>query len=456
MLKQNFYNGNEGGSGGGGGGITSINGITASTQTLAVGTSGNNFGISSSGSSHTFNLPDAGPTSRGALTSADWNTFNNKVSSVPTTAGAISYGNGTTLTSDSTKLFFDSTNKKIFVGDISAAPNSFPYDRSSITHYKNNGTDNGILVGNNLGYTSIFATSEGSVYSSFNGFRFYIGAGRTNMLSMLAGSNYSQFEGNSRGLNIGSFGSNPTEGLMVYTTASAVRGLQVRNGSNSSGSVFRLETNGALTIGNRSSDSIAGVINFQTGSGAATKGRFNLDGQFELYPVGASAGQTAEMRYYTLGSANYVGFKAANSLSGNTTWVLPTADGAANTVIGTNGSGALSFRAPVISWTEITGTSQALTVNRGFIANNGSQVDLLLPATAAVGDVIEIAGSGAGGWRVSQNASQIIHVGATSSQAGTGGYITSQNRYDAVKLLCIVANTEFVAITAMGTLFIQT
>ena len=59
-------------------GITSLNGLTALTQTFAVGTSGTDFGISSATSTHTFNLPTASASNRGALSSADWTTFNNK------------------------------------------------------------------------------------------------------------------------------------------------------------------------------------------------------------------------------------------------------------------------------------------------------------------------------------------------------------------------------------------
>ena len=60
-------------------GLTSLNGITAQVQNLAVGTSGTDFAINSSGSTHTFNLPTASATNRGALSSADWTTFNNKI-----------------------------------------------------------------------------------------------------------------------------------------------------------------------------------------------------------------------------------------------------------------------------------------------------------------------------------------------------------------------------------------
>ena len=70
------------GGGGGGGGITTLNTLTADPQTLAVGTAGTDFNISSATATHTFNLPTASGTVRGALSSADWTTFNNKESAL--------------------------------------------------------------------------------------------------------------------------------------------------------------------------------------------------------------------------------------------------------------------------------------------------------------------------------------------------------------------------------------
>ena len=60
-------------------GITAINSLTGAVQTLATGTTGTDFGISSSGTAHTFNLPIASATNTGKLSSTDWSTFNNKV-----------------------------------------------------------------------------------------------------------------------------------------------------------------------------------------------------------------------------------------------------------------------------------------------------------------------------------------------------------------------------------------
>jgi hypothetical protein len=61
-----------------GAGITTLNTLTTATQTLATGTSGTDFAISSAGSTHTFNLPLASASSSGKLSSADWSTFDSK------------------------------------------------------------------------------------------------------------------------------------------------------------------------------------------------------------------------------------------------------------------------------------------------------------------------------------------------------------------------------------------
>jgi len=57
----------------------------------------------------------------------------------------------------------------------------------------------------------------------------------------------------------------------------------------------------------------------------------------------ASTGGTLKLMEDTDNGSNYVGLKAANTLGSNVTWTLPSADGSANQVIATDGSGTLSF-----------------------------------------------------------------------------------------------------------------
>jgi hypothetical protein len=61
-------------------GITAINSLTGSAQTLVTGTDSTDFKIVSTGTTHKFNLPTASATNRGALSSANWSTFNSKIS----------------------------------------------------------------------------------------------------------------------------------------------------------------------------------------------------------------------------------------------------------------------------------------------------------------------------------------------------------------------------------------
>jgi hypothetical protein len=100
-----------------------------------------------------------------------------------------------------------------------------------------------------------------------------------------------------------------------------------------------------------------------------------------------------------------------------------------------------------IGWTEVTGTTQAITTDNGYVANNVGLVTFTLPATAAFGTVINIVGKGAGGWQVDQNAGQNIQIGSVSSTVGAGGSIASSNQFDSIALVCTTADTVFTAIT---------
>lgn len=83
-----------------------------------------------------------------------------------------------------------------------------------------------------------------------------------------------------------------------------------------------------------------------------------LDGPFSLTNTGAAA----ELRFYepVASGTNYTAFKAQTQAA-DVTYTLPAADGAASTVLTTDGSGLLS-------WSSITGSAWSLTGNAGLSA----------------------------------------------------------------------------------------
>ena len=105
------------------------------------------------------------------------------------------------------------------------------------------------------------------------------------------------------------------------------------------------------------------------------------------------------------------------------------------------------------AWNNVASGTQALAVNQGYITNNGaSLVTYTLPVTAAQGTEIGIAGFSSGGWTIAQNASQLIHFGNQVTTTGVGGSLSSTNAFDQVQLLCVVANTTWVVLYAVGNL----
>jgi len=98
------------------------------------------------------------------------------------------------------------------------------------------------------------------------------------------------------------------------------------------------------------------------------------------------------------------------------------------------GGGGLPF-------VNVSGISQSASVNVGYIIGNSSQTTVTLPATAPIGSVVAIQGKGSGGWILQGSVGQTIQVGQTASSSG--GSVTSAAAFDAIQVVCVVANTTW-------------
>ena len=127
---------------------------------------------------------------------------------------------------------------------------------------------------------------------------------------------------------------------------------------------------------------------------------------------------------------------------------------AGNGVTITEGAGSITIAVndAGMTWTDVTGTSQAMAVDNGYIANNAGLVTLTLPAVAVVGDIVRVDGAGAGGWLIAQNAGQTVRMLGQSTTTGAGGSLASTTQYDCVAYRCIIANTDWVVESVMGNL----
>lgn len=103
-------------------GLTALNGLTDQVQSFATGTAGTDFGITSAATVHTFNLPTASATKRGALSSSDWSTFNGKQNALGFTPEDVANKSTTTTLGTSNTLYPSQLAVKTYVDNEIQGP----------------------------------------------------------------------------------------------------------------------------------------------------------------------------------------------------------------------------------------------------------------------------------------------------------------------------------------------
>jgi hypothetical protein len=94
--------------------------------------------------------------------------------------------------------------------------------------------------------------------------------------------------------------------------------------------------------------------------------------------------------------------------------------------------------------------------NQTYICQVPGNIHLTLPISAAVGDTLKICGLDSGGvnlWIINQNAGQSISIARQQTSGGVGGSVSSDGR-SSIDLICVAANTTWIATSVVGTLII--
>lgn len=284
------------------------------------------------------------------------------------------------------------------------------------------------------------STGVPSMTSSMSNAQAIIGvtSGTPKPMTLTAGSNITitQDTGNST-LTFASAGSGTVNGglqnqISYYAAnGTAVSGLATAN-------------NGVLVTNGSGTPSVSTTL--PSGLAMQTPASIVLTNGTGLPVTGLSVGANSAM-IATNGSgvASALGPMADGEIIIGHTGDIPvrtTLTAGANITI-TNGAGSITIASTGgggggMTWNNVTGTSQATAVNNGYVSSNASLTTFTLPATAAIGDVVAIQGSGAAGWTVSLSGQTVV---LNSGSASTS--ISSTQRYDVIYLICIVANTTW-------------
>lgn len=93
-----------------------------------------------------------------------------------------------------------------------------------------------------------------------------------------------------------------------------------------------------------------------------------------------------------------------------------------------------------------------MAAKKAYITNSAGLLSMTLPTSILVGEKVRIAGQGAGGWEIVQNASQLIQFGTSTTTTGGAGSLASTDANDCIDMVCITEDIEFEVISSIGSI----
>lgn len=211
----------------------------------------------------------------------------------------------------------------------------------------------------------------------------------------------------------------------------------------SSGSTIDI-TNGAGSINLETGTAVLVSVTTDSGSAVPSSGILTATGGTLLGTTGAGSTLTINADDNVVGSVvsdSGTATPTSNAFTIAGSGSVSTSASGSTVTIAVSGSG--------LSWNVETGTSANMAVNNGYIGNNAAGVTFTLPASAAVGETIQVTGL-QDSWTIAQNAGQTIYFGSSSTTTGVGGSLASTDARDVIELICVVGNTDFQVISSIG------
>lgn len=249
--------------------------------------------------------------------------------------------------------------------------------------------------------------------------------------------------------------------LLIGGTASPKMAVAQPTASN--GVAWTYGQNSLAIAGINASETQIGVVELATNAETIA----GADTQRAVVPSALAAklgAQTANAIAVAAGPAqplSYVGPLSNGQLLIGSTGAAPVAaslTAGANITI-TPGPGTLTIASTGgggsgLTWNFVS-ASTTMVPDNGYVLTGGANQVFTLPAVAAQGTLLRVVSAGSALWSIAQQAGQQIRFGGVNSTLGITGGLAARDPGDGVQLLCIVANTIWLAIDSFGNITVN-